>query len=187
MSLVKSGVCSFLLWAILAGGVWVSSISTASAQQRYPIEEKPEWSTGKYTQQLAIEVGDVPGHKVRSYELHYVYNKQSQLAVSGVKVKEAWSRGYSDYTDGKGKSWGYGLWLLEDGNKVFMEYSGTTLAEPTATGSVKGSYHGISRLTGGTGKYSRVRGTFSEVNEFDNDSKSGYNSTESRGEYWFLE
>lgn len=165
----------------------MSSFNTASAQQRYPIVDKPEWSTGKYTQQLAIEVGDVPGHKVRALELHYVYNEQSQLAISGVKVKEGWSRGYSDYTDGKGRSWGYALWLLEDGNKVFMEYSGTTLAEPTATGSVKGSYHGISQLTGGTGKYSRIRGILVEVNEFDNDPKSGYNTMESKGEYWFLE
>ena len=187
MSIEKSGLWNFFLGAILAGGVCVSGIGIASAQQRHPIEDKPDWSTGTYTQQLAIDVGDVPGHKVRTLELHYVYNEQSQLAVSGVKVKEAWSRGYSDYTDGKGKSWGYALWLLEDGNKVFMEYTGTTLAEPTATGSVKGSYHGVSRLTGGTGKYSRIRGTIAEANQFDNDPKSGYNSVESRGEYWFLE
>lgn len=187
MSLEKSGLAKFLLRAFVAGSVCLSGIGIASAQQRHPIEDKPEWSTGKYTQQLAIDVGDVPGHKVRTLELHYVYNEKSQLAVSGVRVKEGWSRGYSDYTDGKGRSWGYALWLLGDGNKVFMEYSGTTLADPTATGSIKGSYHGVSRLTGGTGRFSRIRGSMAEKNEFDNDPKAGYNNMESKGEHWFLE
>jgi len=157
----------------------------ASAQQRYPIEEKPEWSTGTYTQQQAIDVGDVPGHKVRVLEVHYVYNDQSQLTISGVKVKEVWTRGFSDYTNGKGRSWGYALWLLADGSKLNAEYSGTTMAEPTASGSVRGSYHGIARFTGGTGKFSRIRGTIAEVNDFDNDPKTGYNRSESKGEYWF--
>lgn len=162
-------------------------VDVAWAQQRYSIEEKPDWSTGKYTQQYAIDVGDVPGHKVRILELQYIYNDQSQFAVSGVKVKESWSRGYTDYTNGKGRSWGYGVWLLADGNKVFLEGSGTTLAEPTATGSIRGSYHGVSRLTGGTGKFSGIRGTITEMNDFDNDPKTGYNRGESKGEYWFDE
>ena len=162
-------------------------VDVAWAQQRYPIEDKPDWSTGKYVQQHAIDVGDVPGHKVRILELRYTYNDQSELAVSGVKVKEIWVRGYSDYTNGKGRSWGYGVWLLADGNKLLLEHSGTTLADPTATGSIRGSYHGVSRLTGGTGKFSRIRGTMSETNDFDNDPKTGYNKAESQGEYWFEE
>ena len=124
---------------------------------------------------------------MRILELHYIYNDQSEFAVSGVKVKEGWSRGYTDYTNGKGRSWGYGQWLLADGSKVFLESSGTTLAEPTATGSIRGSYHGVSRLTGGTGKFGRIRGLIAEANDFVNDPKSGYNRSESKGEYWFEE
>ena len=74
---------------------------------------------------------------MRILELHYIYNDQSEFAVSGVKVKEGWSRGYTDYTYGKGRSWGYGQWVLADGSKVFLESSGTTLADPTATGSIR--------------------------------------------------
>jgi len=159
--------------------------TSALAQQKYKIEEKAEWSTSKYVQQLAIDVGDVPGHKVRVYEIHWVYNDQSQLAISGVKVKENWSRGYSDYTNGKGRSWGYTVWELVDGNKIYMDFSGTTMAEPTATGSIKGSYHGVSRITGGTGKFTRIRGMTTEADDFDNDPKTGYNKAESQGEYWF--
>lgn len=173
-------VASVLLSAFIS-----FSANVAQAQKHYPIEEKPEWSTGKYIQQHAIDVDDVPGHKVRILELQYIYNDQSELAISSVKVKEIWVRGYSDYTNGKGRSWGYATWLLADGNKVFLEYSGTTLANPTATGSVRGSYHGVSRLVSGTGKFSRIRGTITEINDFDNDPKEGYNRSESKGEYWF--
>ena len=187
MELSKEKSRGNVLSAAALTGLLLVFTNVALAQQRYPIEEKPEWSTGKYIQQHAIEVGDVPGHKVRILELHYVYNEKSEFAVSGVKVKEAWVRAYTDYTNGKGRSWGYGQWLLTDGSKVFLESSGTTLAEPTATGSVRGSYHGVSRLTGGTGKFSRIRGLIAEANDFDNDPKTGYNRSESKGEYWFDE
>ena len=187
MELSKEKSRGIVLSAAALTGLLLVFTNVALAQQRYPIEEKPEWSTGKYIQQHAIEVGDVPGHKVRILELHYVYNEKSEFAVSGVKVKEAWVRAYTDYTNGKGRSWGYGQWVLADGSKVFLESSGTTLAEPTATGSIRGSYHGVSRLTGGTGKYSRIRGTIAEINDFDSDPKTGYNRSESKGEYWFEE
>jgi len=180
---MTKGFCALL--SMIATTVSLFSGTEAAAQQRYPIEERPEWSTGTYTQQQSIEVGDVPGHKVRILEVHYVYNESSRFAVSGVKIQEVWTRGYSDYTNGKGRSWGYALWLLADGSKVFGDYSGTTLAEPTSTGSIRGSYHGVLRLTGGTGKSSLIRGTIAEINEFDNDPKTGYNRSESKGEYWF--
>jgi hypothetical protein len=157
------------------------------AQQKYTFEERPEWSTSRYVQQYAIDVGDVPGHKIRILELQWIYNEQSQLAVSGVKVKESWARAYTDYTNGKGRSWGYGIWILADGSKIYLESTGTTIAEPTSTGSVKGSYHGVARFVGGTGKFSRIRGTMMEANDFDNDPKAGYNKVETRGEYWFEE
>jgi hypothetical protein len=182
----RSGTTVFFELVIAAVCVFIA-IGHASAEQRYTIEDKPEWSTGKYIQQHALDVGDVPGHKVRVLELQYIYNAQSQFAVSGVKVKEIWVRGYSDYTNGKGRSWGYQVWLMDDGSKLFVEHSGTTLADPTATGSIRGSYHGVARFTGGTGKFSRIRGTLSEMNDFDNDPKTGYNRAENKGEYWFEE
>jgi hypothetical protein len=157
------------------------------AQQKYTFEERPEWSTSRYVQQYAIDVGDVPEHKIRIFELQWSYNEQSQLAISGVKVKEYWTRAYSDYTNRKGRSWGYGIWILADGSKIYLESTGTTIAEPTSTGFIKGLYHGVSRFVGGTGKFSRIRGTMTEANDFDNDPKTGYNRVETRGEYWFEE
>lgn len=159
----------------------------AFAQQKFRYVEKPEWSDSRYVQQYAIDVGDVPGHKIRILELQWTFNAKSELAISGVKVKESWVRAYSDYTAGKGRSWGYNVWLLEDGNKIYAESSGTAISDPTSTGSVKGSYHGVIRMVGGTGKFSRIRGTLTEANDFDNDPKTGYNKVETQGEYWFEE
>lgn len=171
---------------ILVGIICVSS-NVAQAQTHYPIEDKSTWSTGKYVQQHIIDAGDVPGHKVRILEVQRIYNDKSGLAVSGIKVKEAWVWGYSDYINGKGKAWGYGMWMLEDGNKVYNEWAGSTSSKPKPNGSIEGTFNGVTSLKGGTGKFSSIRGTLTDVNAFNNDSTNGYNRSESKGEYWFDE
>ncbi len=163
-------------------------VNVAWAQQRYPIETNSEWQAeGKYTQQHVIDAGDIPGHQIRILELRRTYNEKSRFAVSGVKVKENWIWGYSDYVKGVGKAWGYAVWTLEDGGKVFLEYSGSANTQPTGPGVVEGTYHGTARLTGGTGKYSGIRGTMTDAVEFNTDPTSGYNRGNSKGEYWFVE
>lgn len=169
--------CGAVVLFVFGTAVW--------AQQKQPLQDSSDWHTGKYIQQHLIDVNDVPGHKVRIQELQRIYNDKSQLVISGVRVKEAWFRGYSDYTNGKGRAWGYGQWILEDGGKVFTEYSGISASDPRPNGSVKGTFHGVSRLVGGTGKYSKIRGTTVDSNDFDTDPQSGYNKAESKGEYWF--
>ena len=171
---------------LLAGFISVGA-NIAQAQKHYLIEDKSEWSTGKYIQQHMIDVDDLPGHKVRILEVQRIYNDKSQLAVSGAKVREAWVRGYSDYTQGKGKAWGYSIWLLDDGNKVYMEWAGTTASNTSPTGSIEGVFNGVTWLRGGTGKYSAIRGTMTDVNAFNNDPNNGYNRSESKGDYWFEE
>ncbi|HEX7812317.1 MAG TPA: hypothetical protein VF460_10455 [Burkholderiales bacterium] len=161
--------------------------SPAWSQQKYPIATNSGGQTSKYIQQHKIDVGDVPGHQVRIQETHRVYNDKSTLAFADVKVKEGWIQGYSDYTNGKGKAWGYGHYVLEDGSKVFFEYVGTSHSESTATGSLKGTYHGTTRFVGGTGKYKGIRGTTTDTVGFDNDPKTGYNNSDGKGEYWFEE
>ena len=175
----KSLVCGSILALVMAG--------SANAQQKFPISNTADGQTSKYTQQFKIDVGDLPGHQVRIQETQRTYNEKSTLAFSGVRVKEGWVRGYSDYTNGKGKAWGYGQWILEDGAKVYFEYVGTSHAEPTATGSLKGTYHGTTQIKGGTGKYKGIRGTTTDSVSFDNDPKNGFNITEGKGEYWFEE
>jgi hypothetical protein len=157
------------------------------AQKRHPVEDKSEWSTGKYLQQHMIDVGDMPGHKIRILEVQRLYNNESRFAVSGVRVREVRALGYSDYTNGKGKAWGYAVWHLEDGNRIYSDWAGTTWSEPTSSGAIEGVFNGVTWLKGGTGKFSSVRGLITDVNHFNNDPKSGYNRSQSKGEYWFEE
>ena len=177
---------TFRLTAV-ACGVALLIMEMAWAQEKYKISTTADGQTSKYTQQHKIDVGDVPGHQIRIQETHRIHNEKSTLAFAGVKVKEGWVRGYSDYTNGKGAAWGYGIWILEDGNRVFYQYVGTSHAESTATGSLKGTYHGTTQIKGGTGKYKGIRGTTTDSVSFDNDPKNGYNQTQSEGEYWFIE
>ena len=159
----------------------------AWSQEKYPIETTSEGSSSKYTQQYKIDVGDVPNHQVRIQETHRIHNDKSTLVIRGVRVKESWVRGFSDYTNGKGRAWGYIYWVLEDGDKIFLDYSGQSHSEPTSTGSLKGSYTGTTRIVGGTGKYKGIRGAMTDTVSFDNDPKNGYNNSDSKGEYWFEE
>lgn len=156
------------------------------AEQRYPIESRSDWHTGRYTQQHIIEAGDVPGHQIRIIELHRVQNEKSRMAVAGTKVTESWFWGYSDYVSGVGRSWGYGAWVLEDGNRIFSEYSGVSESRPLSVGGTEGTYHGTGRLTGGTGKFKSIRGTLIDTVEF-NTGPSGYNRGSTKGEYWFID
>ena len=188
MELSKEKSRGIVLSAAALTGLLLVFTSVALAQQRYPIESRSEWQAdGKYTQQKIIDSGYIPGHQIRIVELYRTYNGKSRFAVSGVKVKEYWIWGYSDYIKGVGRAWGYTVWILHDGNKVFSEYSGSSNTLPTGSGAFEGTFHGTWRLTGGTGKYKGIRGTLADTVEFNTDPTSGYARGNSKGEYWFVE
>jgi len=155
------------------------------AQQKQVIAISGEGIKSGYVQQLAIDVDDVLGHQVRVQEARRIYPAEKQFAVDGEQVVEAWVRGFSNYTGGIGPAWGYLTWITEKGNKIFLEWSGSSEATTTATGSKRGTYHGTSRFMGGTERFAKIRGVLVDVTEFDTDQKAGYNRASSRGEYWF--
>lgn len=158
------------------------------AQQRYPIETAGEGQTAsKYTQQLAIDVGDVAGHQVRVVELMRNYSEETKLRIMGARVKESWFRGLTDYVNGSGPARGYSVWILEDGEKIFLAWDSISQSEATAAGSRRGSSEAVTRITGGTGKYKGIRGLMRDSVQFDTDPKQGYSRAVSKGEYWFVE
>src|SRR5262245_160051 len=67
-----------------------------------------------YTQQHLIEVGDVPGHHVRLFEIRRTFPKDPPI-IGGLALKEEWYRGVSDYTDNNGPASFYGIYVLENG------------------------------------------------------------------------
>jgi hypothetical protein len=155
------------------------------AQQRTAITFSGEGVKSRYVQQLVIDVDDMPGHQVRVQEAHRTYPDGKQPMVDGEWLVEVWIRGFSNYTGGVGPAWGYNTWVTEKGDKIFGEYSGTSESITTESGAKRGTYHGTARWIGGTGRFSKIRALFVEEAKFDTDPKTGYNLSDSRGEYWF--
>lgn len=73
-------------------------------------------TTSKYTQQHTIDVADAPGHQIRIYEIHRVFGRDAPV-VQGVRMKENWIRGTSDYVKENGPGSSYGEYVMENGDR----------------------------------------------------------------------
>ena len=90
--------------------------------------------------------------------------------------------GLSDYVDRNGKTYGYAVTTFENGDKIFAVLDGLSQTVTNADGSKSSTLFGVSRYTGGTGKYKNVRGLFRATNAFD--PTKNYNQGHTEGEYW---
>jgi len=170
-SFLVSVICTaFLLFG--------TSETCAQKKQRVSFTTPPE--NAKYTQQYAIDAGDVPGHKIRIFEVHRTYPKDPPV-FDGFRLKEVWRRGYSDYVYVNGHAWGYDIWVLENGDKIFLEWSGTSSSTDDLDRSKRSSFVGVLRITGGTGRFIGIRGLLREQVIFS--PKTGYNKAQTEGEY----
>jgi hypothetical protein len=66
--------------------------------------------------QPVIDVGGVPGHRVRIFQLRRIFSAGSPV-FAGLKVVESWTRGYSDSIYLNGRVWGDGASLLGNGRR----------------------------------------------------------------------
>jgi len=151
------------------------------AQQKQKISFKVASAASAYTQQHVIDVGDVPGHQIRVYEVRYSYGAEG-LAFDGVKATESFTRAASDYVDGTGNTSGYGVYVLQNGDKVFSRFHLVAQTTVGADGAKKTTYSSVSTLTGGTGRFRAIRGTLRTNGA--TDFKSGP-TQQTEGEYWF--
>ena len=173
------------LVAGLIGAISLSATNNVWAQQRYQYSYSAAPASSRYVQRHNIDVAGLPGHEIVIYEIQRTYTSDQPL-VMGLKVVETWSYGLTDQVNGVGTTEGYNTWILEDGTKVFLDFHGTVYGELTSTGFRRGTYHGVSRFVGGTGRFSAIRGTLTEDVEYYTDPKIGYNRPVNRGEYWFV-
>ena len=162
--------------------VFGSVTSQTSGQEKHKYSFVTPPGVSVYTQQHEIEVGDVPGHKVRIYEIRSKFADEAPR-YAGVKVVEGWSRALSDHTNGTGHASGYGVVVLENGDKIFSRFETLAHAVVESDGSRKGSYTSVATLTGGTGKFSTIRGTLHSAGS--TDFKAGLSNVKTEGEYWF--
>jgi hypothetical protein len=165
----------------LSAALTLFGIPEAWAQQKHQISYKNQGENTKYVQQHTIDVGDVSGHQVRIYEIHTTFPKDPPV-FEGVRVVESWGRGYSDYIDINGHHWGYGILVLENGDKIFTRNDGSSQTIVNPDGAKKSTATGVTTLTGGTGKFRGIQGTLRYISTFD--PKAGLNEGQTEGVYW---
>jgi hypothetical protein len=141
-------------WAFTStiAAVLILLANESIAQERQRVTFATSREHTNYTQQHLIEIGDVPGHQVRVFEIHRTFPKDAPT-IGGLVLKEQWSRGVSDYIDNTGTGNFYGVYVLENGDS-FLTHS-TTVAHKAGSGL---SAVTAGRIIGGTGKFENMRG-----------------------------
>lgn len=168
---------AFVLPALLAFSVSQESL----AQEKQAVAFSLPAGSIHYLQEQTIEVGDVPGHKLRIFEARIDY-QSIKLAFGGVRVKEVFTRGSSDYTNGNGTSSNYSVYVLEDGNKLFAKDSGVAQTTASADGAITFRSAVVVTFTAGTGKFRGIKGQLrGNVVRVPGDSVAKADVT---GEYW---
>lgn len=150
--------------------------SDAIAQQTQQVSYKVTAENSKYTQQQFLDVGDVAGHQVRSFEIYRTFPTNAPV-INGMKMKETWTRGISDYVDNNGTATTYNVYVLENGDKFFTR--GTVLARSAGPGKL--SNVTVAYITGGTGKLAGIQGIVRTTGSAE--PKVGVNETQVEIEY----
>ena len=135
--------------------------SNALAQQKQQVSFKVPAENSKLTQQQNVDVGDVPNHIVRVYEVHRTFPNNAPV-INGLKLVEQWERGIADMTDGNGPGTGYTVYVMENGDRILCpKYS----VVQTAAGKLAAT--SVGHITGGTGKLAAIQGVVRGVVNFD--------------------
>jgi hypothetical protein len=168
-----------LLCSAATAGEPLSPIARDAPARRQQAVFTVDAANSKYTQQHVIDVGDVPGHQVRLFEVHRTYPKNPPV-INGLKIVESWTRGVSDFTNNSGASIVYHVYIAENGDKVFVQTS-----PPGVQGGPDGKLTTTTTwpITGGTGKFSGIRGLLRT--SVTADLKAGTNEVYVELEYWF--
>ena len=148
--------------------------SPSFAQQKQHVSYKTSTENAKYIQQLNVEVGDVPNHIVRVFDLHRTH--PDGPVINGSKLAEESVRGMTELSGVSGSSTVYGVYVLANGDKFFakiLQVNQNIDGKVTATG--------IGPITGGTGKLADMHGVVSFVVNFD--VKSGFNEGQTDIDY----
>ena len=149
------------------------------AQTKQKISFEASAAISKYTQQYAIDVGDVPGHQIRIFEMVRDYGSNGPM-IEGVRLKTTASKFMTDFIELNGSGVGYQTMEMENGDKVFSR-SGYT-----AQSSGDGSAHDMQVyvITGGTGKFLGIRGIVRSATSAN--PKAGTVSSKIDLEYWMM-
>ena len=123
-----------------------------------------EPANARYTQQHVIDVGDVPGHQLRIFEVRHTY--PNPLVINGLKIVESWTRGVSDYTNNNGPAVVYHVYVAENGDPGSTAFTATT----------------VGPISGGTGMLAALQGLVRM--SIRADPTAGVNEMQIELEYW---
>jgi len=163
----------------IAATLSLCTAGAALAQQKQKVSYKVGAEDTKYPYRHTLQVGDEPGHTVGLFEIQRTFSKNAPV-INGVKVKEQWTRGYSDYLSNNGLSVNYGIFVMENGDRIFTAARTMGHADPAG----KRTTVSVGHITGGTGKFSGIRGLVRSNGA--SDGAKGFNETSSEIEYWFV-
>ncbi|MEP6496166.1 MAG: hypothetical protein ABJF01_26065 [bacterium] len=149
----------------------------ATAQQKQHVSYKTPPTNTKYTQQHLLDIGDVPGHQARLFEIQRTYGSDAPV-INGMKLKEQWTRGMSDYIDNNGQAYIYNVFILENGDKFFVRTF--LVAQSSGDGKLTNMTSGV--ITGGTGSLARIHGIVSSSGP--SEPKAGINANQTEIDYW---
>lgn len=121
-----------------------------------------------------VDVGDVPNHVVRVFDVHRTHRNGPM--INGGRLVEEFARGTTDVTDSNGTSVGYGVYVMENGDRFFARF---TQVNKTSSGKIAAT--GVGPITGGTGKLADIHGFVQFVVNFD--VKSGFNEQQTDIDY----
>jgi hypothetical protein len=133
------------------------------AQTKQQVSLRIPFENLKFDVSQSVEVGDVPNHIVRVFDLHYTLPSNSAPLINGIKIKEIRQRGTANITDGIGTTSSYFLYLMENGDKFFVRNE--AIIQRTAAGKLAST--GIGHIFGGTGKLASIQGTTRNATTFD--------------------
>jgi hypothetical protein len=173
---IRSGRAAMLLVACCA-----AMTSTAWAQEKFKVAFDTPAANTKYTQQHAVDVGDAPGHQIRLFEIQRTYPTDAPM-VGGMRLKESWVRGLSDFRDLNGPAQLYAVYVMDNGDRIFAQGALTAHGTPQADGKMALKNLVYMSITGGTGKFASVRGSVRA--EGTANPASGFNANRTEIEYW---
>jgi hypothetical protein len=139
--------------------------SSAVAQEKQRVSFSTPAENTKYTEKTEnLDIGDVPNHVIRVFEIHRTYPNNAPV-INGTKIVESWTRGTGDRIDGTGTNSQYVVFMMENGDKVFARMEGFAMND---SGKINVNIAG--RITGGTGKLTTIQGFVREVVKLDKGS-----------------
>jgi hypothetical protein len=180
------------LIAILVFGLAVAFVlsvtQTASSQERKKLAWSAKAENTKFIGHPILEIVDVPGHAIRSFEIRRTYPDNPPV-VEGLKVVEEIARGVNDQIQGNGRAWGYTFWRMENGDLMYSEWQNTTQAVVNPDRSRKATFVGTYVTTGGSGKLRGIKGfgRYTGVTEVNAEGQVARNEYSAEGEYWLAE